>query len=189
MRRFILAPVLALGLAATAHGQWTADFNTDGGFDGMTEFQNGSTSKPLFDANGASGGRLVVVTHDGENYAGVHDKGGRSLGATLNMGTSSVSAYYKFNWDQLNELATETWVAAEFLGDSQVHSSREAIGALLRFTKSGSDYYVNVGGQFGGSGGYTNNGYKAGTNVNLGPNPIPGLSGQHWGLRRGSSDQ
>src|SRR5437870_1960825 len=117
MRGMNLLALGALGFAANGYGQvWLADFNTEGGFDGMTEFQNGNPDKDLFNPAGASGGILQVQTEDGVDFGGKHDKGGRLLGSSVSPATSSFSAYYKFAWSQMPEISTDTYTTAGFLG-------------------------------------------------------------------------
>ncbi len=147
---------------------WRSTFDVEGGFDGMTEFQDGNPGKAMLDPSGAAGGSLPVQLEDGITFGGQHDKGGRLLGGEVNPFATSFSGYYKFAWSQLAETSAEVYTAAGFLGDSQVHISREFIGTVMRHKKEGSDYQVNIGGYFGGVGiGYS--GYKAGSFVNLGP--------------------
>src|SRR5213594_3930416 len=86
---------------------WVADFDTTAGSDGMVEFQNGNPAKAMFNPLGASGGALQVTLEDGITYNGLHDKGGRLLGTTVDPFTTSFSGYYRFVWSQLPESASQ----------------------------------------------------------------------------------
>ncbi len=167
--------VIACAVVSNAHtygGQiWSSDFNIPGGFDAMTEFQDGNPGKSMFDPAGASGSVLRVQLEDGITFGGQHDKGGRALGGAVGAGAASFSGYYKFAWSQLAETSVEVYTAAGFLGDAQVHISREFIGSVIRSSKQGGDYIMNIGGYFGGVGvGYS--GYKSGGATNLGPDAL-----------------
>ncbi len=172
MKRATLMAVATLALAASSsHGQvWVADFNTDGGFDGMAEFQDGNPGKDMFNPGGASGSVLQVQLEDGITFGGQHDKGGRSIGSVNPQG-NSFSGYYKFAYSQLAESATELYTGVGFLGDTQVHISREFLGSVMVYKKEAGDYQVNLGGYFGGVGiGYS--GYKGNSWTSLGSNPF-----------------
>lgn len=171
MSRALLAMGAVFVLATLGFGQvWNVDF-TNGDINGVVQFQSNNPDIPaMFNPGGGLGNSMQVMIEDGKDYGGVINKGGKPLGAAAVPANQSVSAYYKFSWSQLPTSST-SYTFAGFLGDTQVHASREALGTLMIHWVDGGHYYLRTAGFFGGVG-IGDAGSGPGANVDLGTNPL-----------------
>ncbi len=141
---------------------WTSTFEADA--DGVVDVFDNNLGKVMIGP--VVGGRLQIEAWDNSTNAYTPDKAGRPLGTSLG-GTHSFSGLYKFRWSTLNQVETEAYELAGFIGSTASSQTRQACGAIIRHWKKGTDYYAAVD-LFFGTVGNTGPGYLAGPDIWLG---------------------
>jgi PEP-CTERM motif len=178
MMRMTIAGTCLLAVTAASQGAivWQSTFDTTA--DGVVDVIDGNLGKAMIGP--VTAGRLQITTEDKAGAFNDNDRAGRSVGAVLD-GNGSYSGLYEFNFSALNEdQFPQTWEMVGFIG-TNVNSTRQQLGVIMRHWKVGLNYFVSMdlvygeagaGAQFFDATGVNGYGPFAPTAIFLGTNPF-----------------